>query len=57
MFKSIVDVMMFPVTKNGRPSYQNKLKSLYVYIYIYMCVCVCVCIHMCALVMSVSAES
>jgi len=30
---------MFPVTKNGRTSYQNKLKSLYVYM------CVCVYIH------------
>jgi len=47
IFKSIVDVMLFPVTKNGRPSYQNKLKSLYVYIYVCVCVYVCVYIHVC----------
>jgi len=45
VFEGIVDVMMFPVTKNGRTSYQNKLKSLYVYM------CVCVYIYMCTLVM------
>lgn len=45
MFESIVDVMMFPVTKSGRTSYQSKLKSLYVCVYLYTHTHTHMCMH------------